>query len=86
MEVSGWRYLIDKDVASGSVGFGCPRVMNGEDWVAAFENALQTATPEWWDSAAKRMRREDLVLIRYSKQKTVLVSPKDKAVTERTLR
>ncbi len=73
------RYLIDMDVASGSVWFGCPRVMNGVDWVAAFENALQTATPEWWDSTAKRMRHENLVLIRYSKQKTVLVLPKDKA-------
>jgi RNA polymerase sigma factor (sigma-70 family) len=81
MEVSGWHYLIDKNVAAGMVKFGCPKVMNGEEWVAAFENALQTNMPEWWSSDGKRnrMHRENLVLIRFPKQKTVLVLPKDKA-------
>jgi RNA polymerase sigma factor (sigma-70 family) len=79
MEVSGWRYLMDKDVAAGGVQFGCPKVFNGEEWVAAFENALQTNRPEWWDAKLKKQRRENLVLIRYPEQKTVLVLPKDKA-------
>jgi RNA polymerase sigma factor (sigma-70 family) len=79
MEVSGWHYLIYKGVSAGSVKFGCSKAMNGEEWVMAFENALQTNTPEWWDAKLKRQRQENLVLIRYPKQKTVLVLPKDKA-------
>jgi hypothetical protein len=78
MEVSGWRYLIDKDVSAGSVEFGCPKVLNGEEWVTAFENALQTNTPEWWVPKKKGFRKENLVLIRFQKEKIVLVLPKDK--------
>ena len=77
MEVSGWRYLIDTNVAAGSVQFGCAKAMNGKEWVAAFENTLQTEKPEWWEN--KHMRRENLVLIRFPEQKTVLVLPKEKA-------
>jgi|GEM_PF-6008514 len=79
MQLSGWRYLIDKEVAAGSVKFGDSKVLNGEEWLTAFENALQTNTPEWWDAKLKRQRQENLVLIRYHKLKTVLVLPKDKA-------
>ncbi len=79
MEVSGWHYLIDKDVSAGSVKFGCSNVMNGEEWVAAFENALQTGTPEWWDGKTKKFHHENLVLVRFPKEKTILVLPKDKA-------
>ncbi len=79
MEVSGWHYLIDKEVAAGGVQFSCPKVYNGTEWVAAFENALQNNKPEWWDARLKRQRQENLVLIRYPEQKTILVLPKDKA-------
>ncbi|HEY1718609.1 MAG TPA: sigma-70 family RNA polymerase sigma factor [Verrucomicrobiae bacterium] len=79
MEISGWRYLIDKDVSAGTVKFGSQKEMTGEEWVAAFENALQTGKPEWWDGKTKRMHRENLVLIRFPEQKTVLVLPKDKS-------
>ena len=79
MEVSGWHYLIDKDVSAGGVNFGCSKVLNGEEWVTAFENALQTNKPEWWDAKLKRQRQENLILIRYPNQKIILVLPKDKA-------
>ena len=79
MEVSGWHYLMDKEVASGRVNFGNSNVLNGEEWVAAFENALRTGTPEWWDEKRKGFRHENLVLIRYPEQKTILVLPADKA-------
>jgi hypothetical protein len=79
MEISGWHYLIDKNVAAGTVKFGPLKEMTGKEWVAAFENALQTGRPEWWDGKTKRMRQENLVLIRFPEQKTVLVLPKDKA-------
>jgi RNA polymerase sigma factor (sigma-70 family) len=79
MEVSGWRYLIDNGVSAGSVEFGCPRAYNGQEWVAAFENALQTNRPEWWAANKKGFRKENLVLIRFPKEKVVLVLPADKA-------
>jgi len=79
MEISGWRYLIDKNVSAGTVKFGSQKEMTGKEWVAAFENVLQTGNPEWWDGKTKRMHRENLVLIRFPEQKTVLVLPKDKA-------
>lgn len=79
MEVSGWHYLIDKEVAAGSVNFGRTNVMNGQEWVEAFENALQFGEPEWWAFGDKKRRKENLVLLRYPHEKTVLVLPQDKA-------
>jgi hypothetical protein len=80
MEVSGSKYLIDKNVAAGSVVFGSTNTLNGAQWVASFEQSLETGMPEWWDfSRGKGFRRkENLVLIRYPRQKFVLVVPKDK--------
>jgi len=79
MEVSGVRYLMPSSVAAGSVRFGNTNTLNGPQWVAAFEKALQTGTPEWWDAEQKKMRDENLVLIRFPEQKTVLVLPQEKA-------
>jgi hypothetical protein len=79
MEVSGWHYLIDKEVSAGSVEFGCPSVCNGQEWMAAFENALQTNHPSWWDAKRRGFRKENLVLIRFPKDNVVLVLPADKA-------
>ncbi len=79
MAVSGWRYLIDKDVTAGTVQFGSSNVMYGEEWVAAIESALQNGRPKWLDQKTGLWRQENLVLIRYPAQKTVLVLPQDKA-------
>lgn len=64
MEVTGTRYLIAKEAAAGSVTFGHTNVLNGAQWVAAFELALQTNRPGWFDYATKQMRQENLLLIR----------------------
>ena len=80
MGVWGDRYLMPPFVAAGTVRFGNTNMLNGPQWVAAFEKALQTGTPEWWDAEQKKMRDENLVLIRFPEQKTVLVLPQDKAV------
>jgi len=77
--VTGERYLMPSSVAAGSVRFGNTNTLNGPQWVAAFEKALQTGTPEWWDAEQKKMRDENLVLIRFPEQKTVLVLPQEKA-------
>jgi hypothetical protein len=79
MQVTGFHYLIDKQVSSGSVQFGNAETLDGTQWVAAFENALQTGRPEWWDPARKSFRRENLALIKFPQKKIVLVLPKDKA-------
>ncbi len=79
MQVSGWQYLIDKNVAAGTVEFSISKPLNGEEWVAAFEDALQNGNPQWFDFITKKFRRENLVLIRYPDQKIVLVLPPEKA-------
>jgi hypothetical protein len=77
--VTGERYLMPPFVAAGTVRFGNTNALNGPQWVSAFENALETGTPEWWDAEQKKMREENLVLIRFPEQKTVLVLPQEKA-------
>jgi hypothetical protein len=64
MEVTGTRYLMAYEAAAGSVQFGHSNVLNGAQWVAAFEATLQTNQPECFDHAAKGIRRENLLLIR----------------------
>jgi hypothetical protein len=75
MQTSGTRYMMPLDVAAGSVHFGNAIALDGRQWIDSFESALQTNTPEWWDFKAKRRYYENLVLIRYPEQKTVLVLP-----------
>ena len=82
-EVGGCRYFVDKDISNGMVQFGNEKPLDGAEWVAAFENALQTGQPEWFDSITKAPRRENLVLIRFAKKKIVLVVPQDKAAQYR---
>jgi hypothetical protein len=79
MEVSGNRYLLPLPVAGGGVQFGHTNTLNGGQWVAAFENALQTGTVEWWDPDKQAMNHENLVMLRFPAQKTVLVLPKTAA-------
>ena len=76
MEVSGVRFLIAKDVAAGGVMFGTTNTLNGAQWVKAFTEVLQTGQPEWWDSQAKRFRKENLVLVTNG-PRMVLVLPRE---------
>ena len=81
MEVSGIRYLLDKDLAGATLQFGYTNTPNGKDFAATVEEALQTDPPVEWRELpqAKILRRENLVLIKQPDKKTVLVVPKDKA-------
>ena len=85
MEMSDVRYLIDKNVAAGSVNFGHTNTLNGTEWITAFESALQTGQPEWYVSESNQFHKENLVLIRHD-SKTVLVLPTDRAYQYRTHR
>ncbi|MBI3417846.1 MAG: hypothetical protein HY043_21345 [Verrucomicrobia bacterium] len=73
-EITGVRYVIAREVASGSVLFGCTNTLNGVQWVAAFTEALQTGKPGWWDTKNQIFHNENLVFVTNS-PKTILVLP-----------
>jgi hypothetical protein len=72
-QADGPRYFMPTDIAVGFIRFGGSNALNGRQWIAACETALQTGMPEILDPHTRSMRPEKLVLIRYPKQKTVLV-------------
>jgi len=79
MHITVTRYVIDKDIASGNVLFGYTNTMKGSAWGAAFENALEPGTIEYWSPDRKGFRHESPILIRYPEYKTVFVVPPKKA-------
>ena len=78
-QASGVRYLMPTEIAPGIIQFGNSNALKGGPWIASVETALQTKTPGWWDSRTKKWDQENLVLIRYPEQKTVLVLPASEA-------
>ena len=74
-QTSGTRYLMLQSVAAGTVRFGNATALNGRQWIDSFESALQTNKPSLFDPQSKRPHQENLVLIRYPEQQTVLVLP-----------
>jgi hypothetical protein len=78
MEVNGVRYVIARDVASGTVFFGNTNSLTGPQWVLAFTDALQHGEPEFLDMQTKKFRKENLVLVTNSPT-TVLVLPQSMA-------
>jgi hypothetical protein len=75
MQVSSNRYLMPIGVAAGTVWFGHTNVLDGPRWVAAFEAALQGGEVQVWDQQTKRTHAEQLTLLRFTPQKTVVVLP-----------
>jgi hypothetical protein len=78
MEVTGTRYLVAVEIAGG-VEFGHTNTLNGAQWVAAFENAIQTSSKAvlCYDYATKRSFGDSLLLIR-EKPGLVKVVPRSK--------
>ncbi|HWQ93768.1 MAG TPA: hypothetical protein VN673_19050 [Clostridia bacterium] len=77
MEVSGTQYLIAVEIA-GYVEFGSTNALNGAQWVAAFEHALETSGPVLcYDYAKKRNFQDTLLLIRET-PRVVKVLPRSK--------
>lgn len=62
MEVTGTKYLIAQEVAT--VELRHTNVLNGAQWVAAVEAALQTNQPQCHHPASNRFWGENLLLIR----------------------
>jgi hypothetical protein len=73
-EIAGIQFLIDKNIAGGTVQFGSSNVLSGPQWVNAFTNAVRTGIVEWWDPKKGRFRKENPVFIR-ADQNSVLVLP-----------
>jgi hypothetical protein len=77
MEVTGTQYLIAVEIA-GAVDFGSTNVLNGAQWAAAFEHAIETSKEVvCYDYAKKRNFEDTLVLIR-EKSGVVKVVPSTK--------
>ena len=65
MEVSGRRYLVAVECAAAFVGFGSTNRMNGAQWVAAVERAIETSNPVLcYDHAKQRGFQDTLLLVR----------------------
>ena len=77
MEVSGTSYLIAVEIA-GAVDFGHTNTLNGLQWIAAFEKAIETSPPViCYDYGEKRNFTDTLLVIRESTN-VVKVVPKTK--------
>jgi len=77
MEITGTQYLIAVEIAGG-VRFGHTNVLNGAQWVAAFENAVQNSQSVLcYDYATKHNFEDTLLLIR-EKPGIVKVVPRTK--------
>jgi len=64
MEVTGTHYLIAVEIG-GAVEFGSTNALNGAQWAAAFEHAIETSNPVvCYDYVKKRNFQDTLLLIR----------------------
>lgn len=73
MEVTGTQYLVAVEIA-GAVEFGSTNTLNGAQWVAAFEHAIEASGPVvCYDFAKKRNFQDTLLLIRDTPGKVKVV-------------
>jgi hypothetical protein len=78
-EDTGVRYVVAREVAfGGSVMFAHTNTMTAWQLANALTEAVQTGQPEWWDPLARRIRKENLVVLT-NDARTVLVLPKEMA-------
>lgn len=73
MAFTGTKYLIAEEVAY--VDFGYSNTINGAEWVAAFEQALQTNQPACWHPASNGVWQENLLLVRERPRLVKLIPP-----------
>jgi hypothetical protein len=71
MEMTGVHYVMPLEVAAAGVQFGHSNTLNGSQWAAAFEEALQQDKVELWQNG--KMRKEKLVVIRGGPRRTYVV-------------
>jgi hypothetical protein len=71
MEMTGVHYVMPLEVAAAGVQFGHSNTLNGSQWAAAFEEALQQDKVELWQNG--KMRKEKLAVIRGGPRRTYVV-------------
>jgi hypothetical protein len=79
MEVTGTRYLIAVEIA-GAVEFGNTNTLNGTQWVAAFEHAIETNDSVICYDYAKKRNFQDMLLLIRERPGLVKVVPRSKLV------
>ena len=72
-EVAATKYLIAHEAYL--VEFGHTNVLSGAQWVAAFEQALQTNQPQCVHPASNGLWRENLLLIRETPRLVKVIPP-----------
>jgi hypothetical protein len=77
MEVTGTRYLIAVEIA-GTVEFGHTNMLTGPQWVAAFENAVQSSKSVLCYDYSTKSNFEDSLLFIRQKPGLVKVVPRSK--------
>ena len=77
MEITGTRYLIAVEIA-GAVEFGHSNVLNGTQWVAACEQAIESSTAIVCYDYAKKSNFEDTLVIVRDTPGVVKVLPRTK--------
>lgn len=77
MHVSGKQYLVAVEI-QGDVEFGSTKTLNGLQFVAAFEHALQTSSPVNCYDYAKKSAFEDTLLVIHEGPRLVRVVPRSK--------
>jgi len=71
--VSGTRYLIPPELASGLVIFGHTNAMNGPEYIAAVEDVLKQNGVGRWDRSSKILRMHRLSFLPFPEQKVIVV-------------
>jgi hypothetical protein len=77
MDVSGKEYLVAVEIR-GEVEFGSTKTLNGVQFVAAFEHALETSGPVSCYDYAKKSAFEDTLLVIHEGPRLIKVVPRSK--------
>jgi hypothetical protein len=77
MELTGTQYLIAVEIAGG-VEFGNTNALNGTQWVAAFEHAVETSGPVICYDYVKKRNFQDTLLVIRERPGVVKIVPRTK--------
>ena len=80
MSPSGRSYFMSQGVSAGIFQFGHTNTLDGTQWVAGVEAALQSPATQTLDLKSHKMVTGGLVLIRFPEQRAVLVLTQPEAV------
>ena len=79
MSISGNTYYLSQSVSPGTFLFGQTNTLDGAQWVAAVEAALQSPATQALNLKTRSMEAGGLVLFRFPEQRAVLVLTQSEA-------